>query len=64
MDKETVEMRLEAHVQNLVKMGVVDVGKHAEHLLIDGLARGVEILGESAVLSDPGFARRSGGSGD
>lgn len=61
MDKvheETVEVCLEAHVQDLVKVRVVDVRKHAEHLLVDGLARLLKQLREAALLADPAFARR------
>lgn len=41
-------------------MRVIDVREHSEHLLVDGLARGVEILGEAAILANPVVAGAGG----
>lgn len=43
-------------MEDLVEMGMVDVCKHSEHLLVDALARLLEDLRESALLSDPVLA--------
>lgn len=60
VNKETVEVRLEAHVQNLVEMRMVDVRKHTEHLLVDALTRLLKHLGEASLLPNPGLAGRRG----
>lgn len=54
MRKEAIKVGLETHVYNFCKMGVVNVRKYPEHLLIDRLTCVVEVWWESSLLAYPG----------
>lgn len=56
VDEETVKMGLQAHVENLVEMGVVNMSKDAEHLLIDALASLLKRLREAAFFTNPSLS--------
>lgn len=53
MSKETIPMSLHAEMNNLIKVGMVYMGKHSEHLLVDGFAGLKEYRREAPVFSNP-----------
>lgn len=53
MREEAVEVGFEAHVYDFRKMGVIDVRKYPEHLLIDRLTSVVKVWWKTSFLAYP-----------
>lgn len=60
MREEAVEVGFETHVYDFCKMGVIDVRKYPEHLLIDRLTSVVKVWWKASFLAYPGTRLTTG----